>query len=283
MSSKLIRSLPWENKIADLNVFSFHYLSNAIERKSRILLNNVWYFAIFMLTTILGILVFYSHTQNEILPAIVLGSLWLLFWNSSMLKGRMLLLIASVFGYVHELLGVQHGYFTYLGGAIGGAPIWLIPGYGAIFWSSYNLWKIFQDKYSQKQWFHKVNYFIVASAALMLVVDYIVFDLSFQPAGILLKFSLALMLFGSLDGLRLAYFTGFFTVLTEFTGERLGAWSHPSFSLFSLMAGYVFLLWICITLSDVTKNRKKWSRTEGFAAFSLTSFYILLLLGIVAV
>jgi len=283
MSSKLIRSLPWENKTADPNIFSFHYLGNTIEKKSQILLNNVWYFAIFMLTVILGILVFYRYTQNEVLPAIVLGSLWLLFWNSSMLKGRMLLVIASVFGYVHELLGVQHGYFTYLGGAIGGAPIWLIPGYGAIFWSSYNLWKIFQDKYSQKQWFNRVNYFIAASVALMLAVDYIIFDLSLQPAGILLKFSLALMLFGSLDGLRLAYFTGFFTVLTEFTGEMLGTWSHPDFSLFSLMAGYVFLLWICITLSDVIKNRKKWGRTEGFAAFALTSFYILLLLGIVAV
>jgi hypothetical protein len=283
MLSKLIRYLPWEKNTADLNVPSFHSLNKEIEKKSQILFNNVWYFAIFMLTVILGILVFYRHTQNEVIPAIILSVLWVLFWNNSMLKGRMLLVIASVFGYVHELLGVQHGYFTYLGGAIGGAPIWLIPGYGAIFWSSYNLWKIFQKRYSQKQWFHRVNYFIVASVTLMLVADYIIFDLSLQPIAILMKFSLALMLFSSLDGLRLAYFTGFFTVLTEFTGERLGTWTHPTFSIFSLMAGYIFLLWICITLSDVVKGKKKWGKIEPVAAVSITSFYILLLLGIVAV
>lgn len=236
-----------------------------------------------MLTVIVGILVFYRHTENEVIPAVILGVLWLLFWNNSMLKGRILLVIASVFGYVHELLGVQHGYFTYLGGAIGGAPIWLIPGYGAIFWSSYNLWKIFQERYSQKQWFHRVNYFIFATVALLIIADYSMFDMSAQPVGILLKLSLALMLFSNLEGIRLAYFTGFFTVLTEFTGEMLGTWNHPDFSLISLMAGYVFLLWICITLSDAIKRRKEWGRIEGVSAFALTSFYILLLLGIVAV
>jgi len=283
MLSKLKRSLPWEKKITDPTTAFLPSLNRTIENKSQALLNNVWYFAAFMLTVIAGILIFYRQTENEVIPALILLSLWLLFWNNSLLKGRMLLVIASVFGYVHEIMGVQHGYFTYLGGAIGGAPIWLIPGYGAIFWSSYNLWKIFQERYSQKQWFNRVNYFIAASMALMLVVDYTLFDLTFNPIGILLKFSLAFMLFKSLDGLHLAYFTGFFTVLTEFTGEMLGTWMHPDFSLFSLMAGYVFLLWICITLSDVVKRRKEWGRTETVAAVTLTSFYILLLLGIVSV
>jgi hypothetical protein len=283
MLSKLKRSLPWKKKVTDPNTPFLPSLNRAIEKKGQMLLNNVWYFFVFMLAVILGILIFYRYTQNEIIPAVILLSLWLLFWNHSLLKGRMLLVVASVFGYVHELLGVQHGYFTYLGGVIGGAPIWLIPGYGAIFWSSYNLWKIFHERYSQKQWFHRVNYFIAASMAILLAVDYIRFDLSLNPTGIILKLSLALMLFRSLDGLRLAYFTGFFTVLTEFTGEMLGTWMHPDFSLVSLMAGYVFLLWICITLSDVIKDRKNWVRTEAAAAVTLTSFYILLLLGIVSV
>jgi hypothetical protein len=283
MLSKLKKSLPWEKKITGPTTAFLPSLNKTIENKSQALLNNVWYFAAFMLTVIAGILIFYRQTENEVIPALILSSLWLLFWKNSLLKGRMLLVIASVFGYVHEIMGVQHGYFTYLGGAIGGAPIWLIPGYGAIFWSSYNLWKIFQETYSQKQWFHRVNYFIAASMAILLAVDYIRFDLSLNPTGILLKLSLALMLFRSLDGLRLAYFTGFFTVLTEFTGEMLGTWMHPDFSLISLMAGYVFLLWICITLSDVIKDRKNWVRTEAVAAVTLTSFYILLLLGIVSV
>ncbi len=283
MLSKVIRQIPQKKEIINSNMPLFHSLSIVLEKKSHLLLNNVWYFAVFMLTVIVGILLFYRHTENEIIPAFILGALWLLFWNNSMLKGRMLLVIASVFGYVHELLGVQHGYFTYLGGAIGGAPIWLIPGYGAIFWSSYNLWKIFQERYSQKPWFHRVNYFIFGTVALLILTDYIMFDLSAQTVGILLKLFLALMLFINLEGIRLAYFTGFFTVLTEFTGEMLGTWSHPDFSLISLMAGYVFLLWICITLSDIIKRRKEWGKIEGMSAFALTSFYILLLLGIVAV
>lgn len=283
MSSKLIKHIPQKKEKNSLNIPLFYSFSIVLEKKSRLLLNNVWYFAAFMLTVILGILVFYRHTENEIIPAVVLGALWLLFWNNSMLKGRILLVIASVFGYVHELLGVQHGYFTYLGGVIGGAPIWLIPGYGAIFWSSYHLWKIFQERYSPKQWFHMVNYFIFATVALLIIADYIMFDMSAQPVGILLKLSLALMLFSNLEGIRLAYFTGFFTVLTEFTGEMLGTWSHPDFSLISLMAGYVFLLWVCITLGDIIKRRKDWGRIEGVSACALTSFYILLLLGIVAV
>ncbi|WP_407356320.1 hypothetical protein [Methanolobus sp. WCC5] len=283
MLSKLIRSLPWEKTTIYPNVPFLNSINRFVENKSNLLVNNVWYFALFMLTTIIGILVFYSQTQNEVVPAIILSGLWLLFWNQSTFNGKIILIIASVFGYIHELIGVQHGYFTYLGGVIGGAPIWLIPGYGAIFWSSYNLWKIFHERYAQKQWFHRVNYFIVASFALLFVVDYAIFDLSLQPVAIMMKFSLALMLFNSLDSLRLAYFTGFFTVLTEFTGETLGTWTHPEFSFFSLMAGYLFLLWICTTLGDVIKRKKKWGRIEGPAAFTLTSFYILLLLGIVAV
>ena len=259
------------------------FLREAIEDKSKILLNNAWYFAIFMLVTILSVLIYYRQTQDEITPTIVLSLLWVLFWKNSTQKGKIFLIVASVFGYVHELLGVQYGYFTYLGGAIGGSPIWLIPGYGTIFWSSHNLWKVFEKSYSKREWFHYVNHFIVASFALLFAIDYIIFDLALDVVAILIKFSLALLLFNIFDGWRVAYFVGFFTVLTEFTGETLGTWAHPDFSLLSLMAGYIFLLWICLFINDYINGQKIWGKREPVAAAVLTIFYVFSLLGMIEV
>jgi len=262
---------------------SFNYMKRSLEEKSRILLNTPHYFFIFMLSVIFGVLVYYRATVDEIIPTIVLSLLWILFWKNSEQKGRIFLVVASVFGYVHELLGVRYGYFTYLGGFIGGSPIWLIPGYGTIFWSSYNLWKRFEERYSRKEWFNLTSYFIAISLAALFVVDYLIFDMSVNPAGILIKFTLAFMLFRTFEGVRLAYFVAFFTVLTEFTGEMLGTWYHPDFSLLSLMAGYVFLLWVCLTLNDFTKGKIPRVGREAVAAVVLTTFYIFLLLGIISV
>lgn len=257
--------------------------------KGRLLLTNVWYFPIFMLVTIFGTLVLYTYTYSgdgvsgdlraEFLPTLILSSLWLLFWKTSCSKGRIFLVVASVIGHVHEVLGVQHGYFTYLGGAYGGVPLWLLPGYGTIFWSAHNLWKGFEGAFSKKHWFHYVNYYVLASMVVLLLVDYFIFSLSHDLVAILFKFAIVFMLFKGLAELRLAYFVAFFTVLTEFTGELLGAWSHPNFTFFSLMAGYVFLLWVCITLHDYIKGTKKWGKIEAVAAIVMVTFYILSLMG----
>ncbi len=257
--------------------------------KGRLLLTNVWYFPIFMLVTIFGTLILYTYTYSgdgvsgdlraEFLPTLILSSLWLLFWKNSCSKGRIFLVVASVIGHVHEVLGVQHGYFTYLGGAYGGVPLWLLPGYGTIFWSAHNLWKGFEGAFSKQHWFHYVNYYLLASSILLLLLDYFVFSLSHDLVAITLKFVIVFMLFKGIAELRLAYFVAFFTVLTEFTGEILGAWSHPNFSFFSLMAGYVFLLWVCMTLHDYLKGIKKWGKIEAVAAVVMVTFYILSLLG----
>ncbi|WP_235856265.1 hypothetical protein [Methanolobus halotolerans] len=236
-----------------------------------------------MLFVIFSVLVYYRVTVDEVIPTIALSLLWVLFWKNSEQKGRIFLIIASVFGYVHELLGVRYGYFTYLGGFVGGSPIWLIPGYGTIFWSSHKLWKNFEGKYSNNHWFGLTSYFVVLSLAVLFAIDYLVFDMSANPVGILIKFTLAFMLFRTLEGLRLAYFVAFFTVLTEFTGEMLGTWYHPDFSLLSLMAGYVFLLWVCLTINDLAKGRNNRSTKESAAAAVLTTFYIFSLLGFISV
>ena len=262
---------------------NFPSTGSLIEDKSRILLNNFLYFFFFMLFAIFGTLIFYIQTRIEIVPFIVLSLLWILFWKNSELKGRIFLVTASAFGYVHELIGVHFEYFTYLGGIIGGVPLWILPGYGAIFWSSHNLWKIFEENYSTRHWFEKVNYFFAASFVLLLAADYALFDLSLNPLAIMVKFLLAIMLFNTITGLRLAWFVGFFTVLTEFSGETLGAWAHPDFSFFSLMAGYIFLLWICLTINDLIKKEKKWGRVEAVAAILLSIYYIFSMTGMIVV
>jgi hypothetical protein len=280
MISQLRVFLDIQNIQRSLSLYS---LKNTLEDKSKILLNNTQYFSVFMLSVIFGVLIYYRNTVDEIIPTIVLSILWILFWKNSTQKERIFLVIASVFGYVHELLGVRYGYFTYLGGFLGGSPIWLIPGYGTIFWSSYNLWKNFEENHSNKKWFHFTNQFIATSLAALFVIDYIIFDLSTDLVGILIKFTLAFMLFRTFEGFRLAYFVGFFTVLTELTGEILGTWTHPDFSLISLMAGYVFLLWVCLTINDLLKGKNVRSGKESAAAAVLTTFYILSLLGLISV
>lgn len=260
-------------------------LINSVNEKSSVLISTPHYFFIFMLSVIFGVLVYYTNTVDEIVPTIVLSVLWILFWKNSDSQGKIFLVIASVFGYIHELLGVRYGYFTYLGGFFGGSPVWLIPGYGTIFWSSHNLWRIFEDKYSERNWFHFTGIFVAFSFAALLTADYMLFDFTENMTGILIKFILAFMLFNTTKGLRLAYFVAFFTVLTEFTGEMLGTWYHPDFSLISLMAGYVFMLWLCLALDHISKGTYFRNRrgTESAAAFVLTAFYVLSLSGIVSV
>ncbi|WP_244624872.1 hypothetical protein [Methanococcoides vulcani] len=260
-----------------------------------------------MLFTILGILAYYIRTKDEFAPAIILSVLWIIFWKNSKIEGKTFLVIASVFGFINELLGVQYGYFTYLNGAIGNVPIWILPGYGTIFWSSYNLWKIFEKQYSRSKWFHFTDHFVILSFVLLILADYTFFDLTKNPLIISIKFIISFMLFRNFNLLRLAYFTGFFTVLNEIAGETLGTWSHPDFSLLSLMAGYVFLLWICLSIAEVKEARKakyhendqlisyisalkglvngekEWTKREATAALLLLLFYTLGLLGLIRV
>ncbi|MCK5474433.1 MAG: hypothetical protein KAI53_03440, partial [Candidatus Aenigmarchaeota archaeon] len=63
-----------------------------------------------------------------------------------------------------------------------------------------------------------------------------------------------------------------FTVFDEIAGELIGTWSHPVFSIFSLMAGYVFLLWMCLTITDILQGTKKWRLIEVLCA---TAFFVI--------
>ncbi|MBW6451638.1 MAG: hypothetical protein K0B02_02815 [DPANN group archaeon] len=254
-------------------MFNFQSLKAAFDKDKKILLNNAWDFFLFMVISIVGTLIFYTQTGDEFTSAFVLFILWLFFWKESDLRGKVFLVLASVIGFVHELIGVKIGYFTYLNGVIGGVPLWVIPGYGAIFWASYNLWKVFEQKYSEHKWFSYVNYFILFFIFAMFIIDYFFLDLALKPFLILFEFAFAFLIFKTANMMRLAFFVGLFTVFDEIAGEILGAWSHSSFSLFSLMSGYVFLLWICLTVTDLIKGTKKWSYLEVLAMIILLSFF----------
>ena len=253
-----------------LNLSSFR---EAFNRDKKLLLNDARDFFLFMVISILGTLIFYKQTHDELISTVILFVLWIFFWKESALRGKVFLVLASVIGYVHELIGVKIGFFTYLGGVFGGVPLWVLPGYGAIFWASYNFWKVFEKSYSQKRWFSYVTYFIIASVMVIFAVDYIFLDLLQKPLIILVEFTIVFMLFRSAREIRLAYFVGLFTVFDEIAGEIIGTWVHQSFSLFSLMSGYVFLLWICLTVTAMLKGTKEWRPIEVIGAIILFAFF----------
>lgn len=248
---------------------NFSSVRKAFGKNKELLLNDVNDFFLFMVFAILGTLIFYRQTQDELTATLILSLLWIFFWKESGLRGKVLLVSASAIGYVHELIGVYAGFFSYLGGFFGGVPLWIIPGYGAIFWASYNFWRIFEKTHAQKPWFAYIYPICLGSFAGLFAIDYVWLGLSMQPITILSGLVLSLMLFKSEKQITLAYFVAFFTVFDEIAGELIGTWSHPVFSIFSLMSGYIFLLWMCLTITDVLNGTKKWRPIEVAGAIGL--------------
>jgi len=230
-------------------------------------------FLLFVITAILGTLIFYRQTEDEITATLILSLLWYFFWKESDLQGKVFLVAASLIGYIHELVGVKAGFFTYLGGFFGGVPLWILPGYGAIFWASYNFWKIFEETYKNSKWFSRIPAAAVGITVALAAVDAIFFDLLIDPIFITLGLVLALLLFKNLAEVRMAYFVATFTVFDEIAGELIGTWHHPIFSIFSLMSGYVFFLWIAITIKEMLSGTKKWRAIEIIGAILFLAIF----------
>ncbi len=250
-----------------------------LKKTEDIVLDDAKYFLAFVIVAILSILIFFRQTQDDITATIILVLLWWLFWKRSDLKGKVFLILASIVGYVHEIIGVYFGFFTYLGGFIGGVPLWVLPGYGAIFWASYNFWRVFEKNYSSVSWFNHINKIAFASFFVLLFIDYLWLGFMLEPGIILLRLLLAFLLFNNMHEIRLAYFVAIFTVFNEMAGEFIGTWSHPVFSIFSLMAGYVFLLWMCLTITDIIQGTKKWRLIEVLSAAAFFAVFGLMVLG----
>ncbi len=252
-------------------------LRQDLKHKKEYFLNDASDFFIFNIVAILGTLVFYRQAQDEFAATLILSVLWVFFWKESDLLGKVFLVSASIIGYAHELIGVQAGYFTYLGGFFGGVPIWIFPGYGVMFWASYHFWSIFEKKYAialgrgmisgiVKRIYASAPASIVVLTAAIFALDIAFFDFMQNPFIFSLEFVLVVMLWRSLKDARVAYFVAFFTVFDEFAGEALGVWSHPVFSLVSLATGYMFLLWMSRTLTDILQKNKVWMPREVLGA-----------------
>lgn len=254
-------------------MFDFSKLKSDLKHKKEYFLNDVKDFFIFNIVAILGTLIFYRQTQDEFTATLILSALWIFFWKESDLLGKVFLVSASLIGYTHELLGVAAGYFTYLGGFFGGVPLYVFPGYGAIFWASYHFWDIFEKTYISGSGGGKWGIVlrrilpnswrtVIAVTAIFFTIDIVLFDLTKKPALFLTEFFLVMLLWKSPRQILLAYFVAFFTVFDEFAGEILGAWSHESFSLVSLSTGYMFLLWMATTITDTLHKSKAWAPRE---------------------
>ncbi|MCK4551050.1 MAG: hypothetical protein KAT91_03785 [Candidatus Aenigmarchaeota archaeon] len=241
----------------------------SVDKNADAVLNNANNFLIFVIVAILSTLLFFKQTMDNYAATLILLVLWRYFWRRSTLKGKVFLSVASVVGFVHEIIGVYFGWFTYIGGFIYGVPLWILPGYGAIFWASYNFWSVFEKSYAERQWFSNMDKVAAATFIALLAIDYIFLDLSQAFVFTLLKIGFSFLLFRSARGMRLAFFVGLFTVFDEVAGEIIGVWVHPTFSLLSLMAGYIFLLWVCLTITEMIKGTKKWRLMELASAVFL--------------
>ncbi len=252
----------------------FQNTTSKLKTIEKNVLHNTKQFTAFCIVNIVAILVYYSFTKDELVPFFYLSILWFVFWkNSTTIEEKTMLVGASIIGILHEIIGANLGWFTYTTGIAFGAPTWVMPGYGIIFWASYNLWTHFEEHHHLKEkFFSKI--FIIGSAGLV-TLDLLVLGMisSISVIVALPSYIAAFSLFQRGKERHLAVATGAMTVLNEFTGEILGAWAHPIFYSTSLMAAYLFALWIFLTTAKVIRKEKTWRIKELAAATFLTVLF----------
>ena len=253
----------------------FQNITTQINKIQQNIINNTKQFTVFCIVNIIGILIYYSFTKDELLPFLYLSMLWVIFWkNSTTLEEKIILIGASTIGILHEILGSNLGWFTYTTGIAFGAPTWIMPGYGVIFWASYNLWTHFEKYHPIKEkLFSKI--FIIGSAGLI-AFDLFVLNMinSLSVIVAIPSYIAAFSLFKRGKERHLAVATGAMTVFDEFAGEILGAWTHPIFFSTSLMAAYLFALWILLTTAKLIKKEKIWRTKEIIAVIFLLGLFI---------
>lgn len=220
----------------------FMELREKVAKREDQLFNNPKYFLLFCITTIVLVLIQYSFTKNAIIPAIVLGILWIVFWTRSTRIGKSYLLIATSIGYIHEVIGVYYGWFSYATGDFGlGVPIWIAIGYGCIYWSIENFWTHAEDKHYFPE---KTSTIIWLGTLLSLFVfDFFLFEVSNK---LMLNTIFIILLFFLFDRRKEQHFAitvAFFVALEEILGTLLGAWQHPTLSLVKIVPTYIFFAW----------------------------------------
>ncbi|MFH1424798.1 MAG: hypothetical protein ABIG20_03910 [archaeon] len=247
--------------VLKINSKSFMEFREKVARKEDQLFGNPKYFLIFCITTITLILVQYSLTLNALVPAVTLGMLWLIFWGRSTATGKSYLVIATAIGYLHEIIGVHYSWFSYATGDFGlGVPLWVALGYGCIYWSIENFWTHAEDKH----YFPEKNFRLVWALSLLSLplLDYFVFEMSAKILPYLVFIFLLFLLFNRAKEQHLAITVAFFCGLQEVLGTLLGAWSHPTLSLVTIIPTYTFFVWVILfavhlLLKDITITRRE--------------------------
>lgn len=254
----------------------FLELETELKRDEGILLKNAKYFFAFCAFLIVAIVFYYSQTGEEFLPLILLSATAIIFWTHSDKAGKILMVAAATIGYSHEVIGGMEGWFAYTSGVLFQTPLWLIPGYAAIFWACYNLWKQGRKKYTIKEKNFKI--LAVSLIILMFVLDATIFN--FRPtywAFDIAVIAVVILLFRIPAHRQLAVITWFLVVLEELLGYLLGAWQHylysgqvstlagtvdisapaaTGFSFVGLIPTYFLFLWGALRLMDYVERKE---------------------------
>ncbi len=254
----------------------FLKLEKGVGREEKKLLSDAKKFFAFSLFLIVAALLYYSKTGDEVLPFLALFATAVVFWEHSDKTGKILMVAAASIGYIHEVVGGMEGWFVYTSGVFYQTPLWLIPGYAAMYWACYNLWKRGSKKYKIRE----KNFILFAASliALFFVLDATALDL--RPVWVLdlCVLALLLMLFRIPGDRHFAFITLCMTAFNELLGVSLGAWQHylypgqvstlaghvdifspaaTGFSFIGLMPSYIIFLWGSIRFAEYVTERKK--------------------------
>lgn len=260
----------------------FLELEKDFEKDEEILLRNAKYFFAFSILMITSVLIYYSRTGDEWLPLAALTITAAVFWTHSDKTGKIFMIAAASVGYIHEAIGGMEGWFVYTSGAFFQTPLWLIPGYAAMYWSCYNLWKRGRKKYRVRERNFKI--LAVAVIALMFILDATVchfrprswpFDMAF--------IGIIILLFKVRAERHFAFLALALTTFNEFLGFSLGAWQHylypgqvstlaghvniaapaaTGFSFTGLIPPYLLFLWLSIRFADFVNERRRMTVRE---------------------
>jgi len=228
-------------------------------------------FLLFSISIIIISLTLYQAGYFDLVTSL-LAVLWIIFWLNSSPMGKSFLLVASLLGFTHELIGVYFGWFSYNTALFWGVPFYILPGYGCIYWAAQNFWK-------NTKWLlptRRLYPVMIAALVGFYLIDF--FILNFGSAvfvnTIVLVLILLLVYQLSEQEQNLAFFVLLLTGFNEVLGTVMGAWAHYPFSLVSSVPPYVFVVWLCVALTHSLLGDRKISRRElllGIAVFAAYS------------
>jgi len=237
-------------------------------------------FISFSIGTIFISLFLHSRGYDDLL-FFLLSFLWVIFWMNSTPLGRSFLIVASVIGFTHELIGTYFGWFSYKTDLWFRVPYYILPGYGCIYWAIQNFWlNVSRRHLLPKTTFRAV---VLSTVAAMYAIDFFFLSLPTRMLNSTLLIILLIALFSrtSLAEQHLAYFVLLLTGFNEALGVIFGAWTHYPFSITSAAPPYVYLAWVAVALTHKLLGDRKISLTEAGIGILIFFLYGFTLIGLI--